>query len=845
MSVVLNGSSQFLYKSSFSGLSGYPCSIAIHFKPDDADTTESMGQLGYSGGTVQNILQARGSVAGDYLAAASYVSGWALAYTTTGFVASTWQHGLAVFNSSSDRRVYIGGGSKGTNSTTKNATPIDQLMVGARDTPGSPADWFKGKLAHVAVWSIALSDADAALLASGRDPRSVQAGSLVGYWPLATNGEDLVGEQDLSSSGSPSWDSEDQPTLTMGYVDFETSSGGTGGGDGTIKLTLNLHASAGGVGGGECTLVTGYVDFEVSAGGVGDGEATLDVRVFENFDVSAGGIGNGEAFMLSHVWLDEFHQTDYLVVAGNDQLWFEDIGVAAGQMVELVAARDDIDTSDQLVLFPLLEKVFVVNGTRKKVADFGNVKITTGSVGTHYPDRGNILTDTTSNAQMVVDYITSTTGACTIYGKRTTTATFGNGHTVTGKDDDNNDISFTLNSDENPGATVAGGQPHWYDWTPYGNDTAAFGTLPNKIYLGCAYQGRAVWSGDPDYPFQWGMSRQHNPFDFNYAAIATDVQRAMAGGTGNLGELGDMCRALIPWKDDSLAFGCVNSFVVLRGNPADGGYIENIDTKVGVFGQTAWCFDNSGDLYFWGSGGVHKSPRGFGMLENLTAEAYPDIVDVEGAGPATHRILFGHDPKQNGIEISVTKLSDGSNSCYWYDIGTKGFYQDQFNEDHGIYSMLFYDANNATYKHLLAGCKDGYIRYFDKNSKNDDGLAIDSYVDYGPIQLTEQPDFEGLIYSIEAELGGGKSGGAEPDSNNLVWRIWAERAADTINEKLDANVTPNLGGTFKGPGRRKGESTKRRVKGVYAGIKLRNNTLNESWAFEKMIVGVRPAGRAK
>lgn len=599
---------------------------------------------------------------------------------------------------------------------------------------------------------------------------------------------------------------------------------------------------------GACSLVGNafVAHFIDMAGAVEAASALVAALETKRFIALAGTVeatADLDGFLLSHVWLDEFHQDTRIVAAGNNQIWFEGIGVAAGTMVELTAARDDINTSDPCIIFPLLEKAFVVNGANKKVIDFGNVKITTADVGANPPDRGNILMGGTSEAQMVVDYITTTSGACTIYGKRTTAATFVSGDVVTGTDDDEGAISFTLNANEDSGATVAGGQPHWYDWGPYGGDTAAFGELPEKVYLGCSYRGRAVLSGNPDYPFQWYMSREGNPFDFNY--IATDATRATAGGTGNLGQLGDMVRALIPWKDDALAFGCANSFIVLRGNPTDGGYFENIDSKIGVYGQEAWCFDGDGDLYFWGSGGVYKSSRGFGTLTNLTAEAYPDIVDDEDAGPSTHRITFGYDPRANGIQISVTRLSDGSNSCYWLDMGTGGFYPDEFNTDHGAYSMLFYDANDPAYKHLLVGCKDGYIRRFDKTSKNDDGLAIDSYVDYGPIQLAPRPDQEGHIFSVEAELGGGGSGGTESDSNNVIWRIWTDRSADAINEKLSANTAPSIGGTFQAPGRRRGGAVKRKVKGVYAGIKLRNNTLGESWAFEKMIVGIRPAGRAK
>ncbi len=649
------------------------------------------------------------------------------------------------------------------------------------------------------------------------------------------------------------------------YVDMSVTGGGAGGGSATLTAILSLAATGGGAGGGSASLfgvivpmsVTGggtgggsatleaerYISMSVTGGGTNGGSATLETEHYISMSATGGGTGGGSAFMLSHVWLDDFRQTSWLTAIGNDQFWFEDVDVAAGTMVELLAARDDIDCTDQLVLFPLLEKVFVVNGAKKKVADFGNVKITTADVGAHAPDRGNILTGGDSEAQMAVDYITTTSGACTIYGKRTTEATFESGETVTGVDDAEDAISFVLNADEDSGATKAGGQPHWYDWAVYGSDTAAYGTMPETVYLGCPYRGRAVLAGNPDYPHQWYMSREGNPFDFNY--IATDAQRPMAGGTGNLGELGDMCRALIPWKDDSLAFGCINSFLVLRGNPADGGYMENVDSKVGVYGQNAFTFDGEGNLYFWGSGGIYRSSRGFGTLTNLTAETYPDVVTEEDADPATHRVALAYDVRNHGIQVCVTKLSDGSNSCYWHDLRTQGFYPDGYDEDHGVYSMLYYDANDPDLKYLLLGCKDGYIRRFDPTSANDDGTAIDSYVDYGPIQLADRPDHEGIIFSVHAELGGGASGSTETDSNNVTWRVWVDDSADGVTEKLEADATPNIAGTFQAPGRRKGGAIKRKVKGVYAGVKLRNNTLGETWGFEKMIVGIRPTGRAK
>ena len=128
--------------------------------------------------------------------------------------------------------------------------------------------------------------------------------------------------------------------------------------------------------------------------------------------------------------------------------------MAAGDLVKLAASDGDINTSDVCRVFQGYGKAFVVNGANLKIADFQNTKIATADIGANPPDKGNILTGGTSGAQMQVDYITALSGACTIYGFRITTATFSNGETVTGTDDDSNAISFATNAAETA-------PPHW------------------------------------------------------------------------------------------------------------------------------------------------------------------------------------------------------------------------------------------------------------------------------------------------------------------------------------------------------------------------------------------------
>jgi hypothetical protein len=275
------------------------------------------------------------------------------------------------------------------------------------------------------------------------------------------------------------------------------------------------------------------------------------------------------------VTLTEATLNKKLVAAGNGEVWYE---VAAGTMTELVAANGDIDTTDQLNMFEAYQKVFIVNGTNLKIADFVNTKLTITALTTA-PTRGSTVTQLTSNATMVVDFVNA--AKTEIYGK-TTSGTFVTtaGYTLSGG---GMDPETRVPSAVAQATTT----PHWYDYTVYPGGSS--GSLPDIAYLGVLYRGRIVLSGNTDYPHQWYMSRQSNPYD--YAYVANDAQSPVAGGNADAGEIGDIVRCLIAYKDDYLIFGCSNSIWVLRGDPAAGGSLDEVDLTVGIFGANSWCYD--------------------------------------------------------------------------------------------------------------------------------------------------------------------------------------------------------------------------------------------------------------
>jgi len=544
--------------------------------------------------------------------------------------------------------------------------------------------------------------------------------------------------------------------------------------------------------------------------------------------------------------------TKKIVVIGNNQVEYEDM---AGSLTEITGATD-IDTTDQLTAFEAFQKVIVVNGTNLKVADFINTKLDLG-VGnelTSPPAKGDVLTQDTSGASMIVDFVDSTKRY--IYGYTTTATTFNTTNTVSSNNTTGKMDGATFTPDT---VSEASTMPHWYDYATYPDivlaadnkyggaedATYSFGSLPANAYLGCLYRGRAVLAGNQNYPHQWYMSRQADIWD--YAYLANDAQSPVVGNNTDAGEVGDIVRCLIPYKDDYLIFGCASSIWVLRGDPAAGGSLDEVDLTVGIYGANSWCFDGDGNLYFWGTNGIYVMPAGFGSVKCLTENTLPAIVTDEAADPSTHRITMGYDRKRRGILVCITKVSDGTNSNYWYDLRTGGFFPESYPAVCGVYSIFHYAANDTSYEDLLLGCKDGYIRKFDDTAKDDDSGANDTKISSYctlPVQpLAADGDHEGKLTSLTITTAGGAAGGDFGDTDGVSYELHKGDDAETVLEDIVDGATAVESGTLSGTGRK--ERIRKRVRGAYLGIKLYNSTADETWAVEAVSGNVEPGGKIK
>ncbi len=199
-----NGSTDVAYGSP--PLTARPLTFACWFNPANVTTAMDLMAITQTGSTNDGYrLSLRGDLAGDFLIAGARAGGTqANATTSTGYTASTWHHGCAVFGSTTSRAAYLDGGSKGANATSiSTSTSLSRVSIGGYSST-SLVNPTNGSIAVPCVWNVALSDAEVASLASGLHPSLVQPSAIVALWPLAgaSPEPDTIGGFDLTLTGT-------------------------------------------------------------------------------------------------------------------------------------------------------------------------------------------------------------------------------------------------------------------------------------------------------------------------------------------------------------------------------------------------------------------------------------------------------------------------------------------------------------------------------------------------------------------------------------------------------------------------------------------------------------------
>ena len=179
-----DGNDDVLESSTLPASATLPFTMACWANPDNVtvDHTAMAMQLD-SAANEAYLLVLAGGIAGDPVRArARSAAANANSNTSTSFTSGAWQHVCAVFTSTSSRTAYLNGGGAVENTTLSVPAGMDKWRIGSRGTIAN--DWTNGKIAEAAVWDVALTATEVAVLATGAHPFTVRPGSLVYYNPI-------------------------------------------------------------------------------------------------------------------------------------------------------------------------------------------------------------------------------------------------------------------------------------------------------------------------------------------------------------------------------------------------------------------------------------------------------------------------------------------------------------------------------------------------------------------------------------------------------------------------------------------------------------------------------------
>jgi hypothetical protein len=204
-------------------------------------------------------------------------------------------------------------------------------------------------------------------------------------------------------------------------------------------------------------------------------------------------------------------------------------------------------------------------------------------------------------------------------------------------------------------------------------------------------------------------------------------------------------------------------------------------------------------------------------------------------------VLVEFDKDRNGINVTIS-LKDGTWAVSWfYDLKSGGLFPEQYATNANPTSMLYYNSSISGERELLFGCYDGYIRKFDESEKNDDNggsdSAINSFVFLGPIQLEEAEARASLTMNdLQIDL--------SEDTDGLDWELYTADSAESLVDGVEnATLTAVASGTFSSGGHQ--NSIRKKVRGRFIGILLKNNTSSESWALEGIEIDISFGGQSK
>lgn len=364
-------------------------------------------------------------------------------------------------------------------------------------------------------------------------------------------------------------------------------------------------------------------------------------------------------------------------------------------------------------------------------------------------------------------------------------------------------------------------------WTQKTNATRPYGVSPTGCPLVCAYRNRMVMAGPGSVYY---MSRVGDPDDWDPGADPDDPAKALVGANLEQGVISRRITALIPFRDDSLIFGCDNELWIVRGDPGYGGSAQNLSRSIGVLGATAWCHTPHGSAVILDTTGLYEIGPDGSIIPISRLKLPRDLTELD---TSTYYPVLAWDDEVPGFHVFCSRISGStgiSGAPHWtFDYDRKAFFRMELWGESEPYAVVHHKAPGCTGNVLLMGTYTGDIGRFSYSASSDNGGAITSSVLLGPFR-SGPADVDSVLQYLTGILSSG--------SGTVTWNVYSgESAEGAYQNYIDGTKAET--GTLSA-----GRNTKApvRVRGQAFLVEL---TSTARWELEELTMAMDAAGPYK
>lgn len=354
-----------------------------------------------------------------------------------------------------------------------------------------------------------------------------------------------------------------------------------------------------------------------------------------------------------------------------------------------------------------------------------------------------------------------------------------------------------------------------------------------------AWRGRLGGARGFDKPQSWHLTAYGDPYDVDIAPPDALQTSSIDGANAPAGEPPEAINAVAPISDDLCLFLCESSVWRMTGDPATpNGQLDFVTDKTGGSFGKSHARDDRGAFYWYGSrGGVWTLGQDAVGLAELTGGVLEKRARQLDLG--VFRVEVVWDDVEQGLYVIPVPFGATNTfliSWFW-DRATRSWWEDTWPSGKFPTCWALADGDDPNDRQLLCGGPDGFVRYLDAASRDDDGSPIDSYATLGPYHA-EEIDQALAIDGYEVTLA------SDQDGCEAQW------FASDVSERAPGGgfTSPtkyppyDLGPAKHTQALRPGRNVSvRRVCGNYVWLRLRR-AASGRWSLERVAANLRPGG---